>query len=107
MKKKALFLTLLLILFGLSACSQKDETQEDSNETPNVTEHEENEEPSVIENEDKENEAPSTNEEPPHEPEEEKQYENDSFKEVVITENNEKVIVKGKARVFEGVFQYA
>jgi hypothetical protein len=118
MKKTVLFLTLLLILFGLSACSQKDETQEDSNETPNVTENEENEEPGVTENEeneepsvtenaDKENEAPSINEEPPHEPEEEKQYENDSFKEVVITENNEEVIVKGKARVFEGVFQYA
>src|SRR4051794_17491790 len=99
MKKTVLFLTLLLILFGLSACSQKDETQEDSNEItnvteseeneePGVTENEENEEPSVTENTDKENEAPSINEEPPHEPEEEKQYENDSFKEVVITENN-------------------
>ncbi|MCQ6276586.1 hypothetical protein JMM81_16865 [Bacillus sp. V3B] len=116
MKKSTLFLTLLLILFGVSACAQKDETQVDSKETPNVTENEENKVPIVDENE--ENETPSTignegsentstTEEPPNELDAEKQYENDSFKSVIITESNEGIIVKGKARVFEGVFQYA
>ncbi len=36
-----------------------------------------------------------------------KQYENDAFKEVTVSKSNGKVMVKGKARVFEGVFQYA
>lgn len=105
MKKIALFLTLLLILFGVSACSQEDETQEGSNKTPKVTENEENKEPSAAENEN--SEPPSTNGESPDKLDEETQYENDSFKEVMISESNEQVIVKGKARVFEGVFQYA
>lgn len=34
-------------------------------------------------------------------------YENDVFKEVKIEEVDGNVVVKGKARVFEGVFQYA
>lgn len=105
MKKIALFLTLLLILFGVSACSQEDKTQEGSNKTPKVTENEENKEPSAAENEN--SEPPSTNGESPDKLDEETQYENDSFKEVMISESNEQVIVKGKARVFEGVFQYA
>src|SRR3954452_1541149 len=118
MKKAALLLTLLLILFGVSACSQEDETSESSNGTPNVTENgkikepsvaenEKNETPSTTEDEDEDSEAPSINEELPNELDEEKQYENDSFKEVRVTENGEEVIVKGKARVFEGVFQYS
>ncbi|MCA1060240.1 Gmad2 immunoglobulin-like domain-containing protein [Rossellomorea aquimaris] len=34
-------------------------------------------------------------------------YENDSFKEVVVTQSEDEIIVTGKAQVFEGVFQYA
>lgn len=116
MKKATLVLTLLLILFGVSACSQKDETSESSNGTPTVTENGEIKEPSAAEHEknetpstteDEESEAPGINEEHPHELDEEKQYENDSFKEVKVTENDKEIIVKGKARVFEGVFQYS
>lgn len=36
-----------------------------------------------------------------------KQYKNSAFKEVVVTVNEEDVVVTGKASVFEGVFQYA
>ncbi len=35
-----------------------------------------------------------------------KRYENKAFKDVVVTESDGQIIVTGKARVFEGVFQY-
>jgi hypothetical protein len=41
------------------------------------------------------------------EEEDQKQYENNAFKEVSVSKSNGNLIVKGKARVFEGVFQYA
>lgn len=37
----------------------------------------------------------------------EKVYENEAFKEVAVTQSDDEVTVTGKARVFEGVFQYA
>ncbi|MGG3469543.1 Gmad2 immunoglobulin-like domain-containing protein [Neobacillus pocheonensis] len=36
-----------------------------------------------------------------------KVYQNKVFKDVVVTESGDKIIVTGKAQVFEGVFQYA
>ncbi len=36
-----------------------------------------------------------------------KKYENNAFKEVTVSKSTESIKVKGKARVFEGVFQYA
>ena len=36
-----------------------------------------------------------------------KQYENEAFKDVIITETDQGIVVTGKASVFEGVFQYA
>jgi hypothetical protein len=36
-----------------------------------------------------------------------KQYQNEAFKEVTVLKSNGLIKVKGKARVFEGVFQYA
>ena len=41
------------------------------------------------------------------EEENKKQYENNAFKEVMVSKSNGNLMVKGKARVFEGVFQYA
>ena len=38
---------------------------------------------------------------------EEKVYQNEVFKNVVVTETTDSIIVTGKAQVFEGVFQYA
>ena len=46
-------------------------------------------------------------EEPANESPEPTTYENNSFKDVSLTENENGVNVTGKARVFEGVFQYA
>ena len=36
-----------------------------------------------------------------------KQYQNEVFNEVTVSKSNGEATVKGKARVFEGVFQYA
>ena len=38
---------------------------------------------------------------------EDKQYGNEAFDEVTVSKTGDQVVVKGKARVFEGVFQYA
>ena len=49
----------------------------------------------------------TTDQETPASPvQEEKVYQNKIFKEVVVTESGDKIIVTGKAQVFEGVFQY-
>ncbi|MFP7299942.1 Gmad2 immunoglobulin-like domain-containing protein [Neobacillus niacini] len=48
-----------------------------------------------------------TDDESDQEQEENKQYENEVFKEVTVSTSNGETTVKGKARVFEGVFQYA
>jgi hypothetical protein len=120
MKKMFLLLTILLVL-GVTACSPKEETQ-DKNESPNVTENEgenpkETENPNPFENEsttDNENSTSTGNETEDNESEaptiespEPTTYENNSFKDVAFNENGNGIIVTGKARVFEGVFQYA
>ncbi|WP_108669945.1 Gmad2 immunoglobulin-like domain-containing protein [Peribacillus acanthi] len=40
-------------------------------------------------------------------PTKEQRYENQAFKEIQVNQKEDNVIVTGKARVFEGVFQYA
>jgi hypothetical protein len=108
MKARTMLLLFMVLFLGLTACSQdsnppgnKEPISTDSGETdqgdkePNVTEDDETDS-DVTDGEDKQSE------------EENKQYGNDVFKEVsVSTLEDGSVIVKGKARVFEGVFQYA
>ena len=120
MKKMFLLLTILLVL-GVTACSPKEETQ-DKNESTNVTENEgenpkEAENPNLFENESTTDNEDSTStgnetednksEAPAIESPEPTTYENNSFKDVAFNENGNGIIVTGKARVFEGVFQYA
>ncbi len=67
---------------------------------------------SITENEDSNpsvngNTSDNENEEPATENPEPTTYENNSFKDVTLTENENGIQVTGKARVFEGVFQYA
>jgi hypothetical protein len=73
----------MVLLFGLTACSL------DINISTN------DKKPDVIDNGNNQEE------------EDNKQYENKVFKEVVVSKTTGDITVKGKARVFEGVFQYA
>ncbi|WP_045516337.1 Gmad2 immunoglobulin-like domain-containing protein [Neobacillus niacini] len=83
MKKKFLLGIFMVLFIGLTACSL------DINISTG------DKKPDVIDNENNQEE------------EENKQYENESFKEVKVSKSNGKITVEGKARVFEGVFQYA
>ncbi|WP_404451614.1 Gmad2 immunoglobulin-like domain-containing protein [Virgibacillus necropolis] len=56
---------------------------------------------------DNEEENKNKNQEEQQEKEEQKVYENESFKDVTVNESGNQFVVTGKARVFEGVFQYA
>jgi hypothetical protein len=89
-KRFAFWLAILTAAIGLAACSQP---QDVVNENPSVNEPKE--------------ENPTKPEEPISEEPEERVYQNKVFKEVVVTETADEIIVTGKAQVFEGVFQYA
>ncbi|MEH7012554.1 Gmad2 immunoglobulin-like domain-containing protein [Neobacillus niacini] len=83
MKRKFLLGIFMVLFFGLTACSLDINISTDDKK------------PDVIDNGNNQEE------------EENKQYENESFKEVKVSRSNGKITVEGKARVFEGVFQYA
>jgi hypothetical protein len=112
MKKTFLLLTILIVL-GVAACSQETEDPKTSdnesskeNESPKPSENggtTDNDNPKETENETDDIER----EEPTNESPQSTTYENNAFKDVKVTENENGVIVTGKARVFEGVFQYA
>ncbi|MFL6560416.1 MAG: Gmad2 immunoglobulin-like domain-containing protein, partial [Bacillus sp. (in: firmicutes)] len=90
MKKIAYLLAILVATMCLAACNQK---QEVVKEKPPVAK--------PIE------EHPSKPDEPVPVQPEEKVYQNEVFKDVVVKETADTIIVTGKAQVFEGVFQYA
>lgn len=106
---KAKLMLLLMVLFlSLTACSQDSKTQ--NSKEPNRTDSGETDqgekEPDVTEDEEKDSDV--TDEEDTQAEEENKQFGNDVFKEVsVSTLEDGSIVLKGKARVFEGVFQYA
>jgi hypothetical protein len=101
--KKASMLLAILVFFGLVSCSQNDGKDSTSKEDTKVSEEKSN-----SPNEDKTvNNGEQQNDQQQGEKDEVKQYQNDAFKEVKITEMDDHIIVTGKARVFEGVFQYA
>lgn len=83
MKRKFLLGIFILLFFGLTACSLEINISKDDKK------------PDVIDN--------GNNQEQ----EDNKQYQNEVFKEVTVSKLNGEVTIKGKARVFEGVFQYA
>src|SRR3954451_19980610 len=120
--KKILLLFSVLLLLGVTSCSQNEDIK-GTNELPNVTDNEginpkvaeeptPSENGSITENENSNppengNTSDNESEEPANESPEPTTYENNSFKDVSLTENGNGVNVTGKARVFEGVFQYA
>ncbi|MBO0962779.1 hypothetical protein J1P26_24100 [Neobacillus sp. MM2021_6] len=85
MKKVVNFIMIVAVTVSLVACSQQQEEVKKPNTSENTTSPDK---PSVKEPKDT-------------------MYHNEVFKDVVATESGEKIIVSGKAQVFEGVFQYA
>jgi hypothetical protein len=83
MKKKFLLGILMVLFFGLTACSLDSNISADD-KNPEVIDDGKNQEQEDI-----------------------KQYQNEVFKEVTVSKSNGEATIKGKARVFEGVFQYA
>ncbi|MEH6992804.1 Gmad2 immunoglobulin-like domain-containing protein [Neobacillus drentensis] len=83
MKKKFLLGILMVLFFGLTACSLDINIATDDKK------------PEVIDDGNVQEQVDT------------KQYQNEVFKEVTVSKSNGEAIVKGKARVFEGVFQYA
>ncbi|MEH7098132.1 Gmad2 immunoglobulin-like domain-containing protein [Neobacillus vireti] len=118
MKKLAHLLVAFIAIFGLTACNhQQDKTINQEKSTSHVQKGTTNpEQPATPEEEGtKGPEAPAAPEKDgtkePDQPTapvpETNVYENNVFKEVVVKETGDKIIVTGKAQVFEGVFQYA
>lgn len=87
--KILVFIITLLMIGGLVACTQQ---SKEGNEKPIVTETKEETPPTESKSE---TEVPG-----------DVVYENEAFKDVVVTQSGDEVTVTGKARVFEGVFQY-
>lgn len=82
-KRKYLLGIFMILFLGLTACSIDINISTDDQK------------PDVIDNGNSQ------------EPEDNKQYQNDVFKEVTVSKSNGGATISGKARVFEGVFQYA
>jgi hypothetical protein len=82
-KRKYLLGIFMILFLGLTACSIDINISTDDKK------------PEVIDNENNQ------------EPEDNKQYQNEVFKEVTVSKSNGGATISGKARVFEGVFQYA
>lgn len=90
MKKMAYLFAVLFVSMGLVACTPQQDVE---NEKPTVSEPD--------------GEKPSNPNGPVSEEPEIEVYHNEVFKDVVVTEKVDTIIVTGKAQVFEGVFQYA
>ncbi|TWD96396.1 immunoglobulin-like protein involved in spore germination [Neobacillus bataviensis] len=119
MKKIAYLLAGPIIIFGLVACNhQQDETTNQDSPTSHAHDGSVNQDqptppveggtiaqgqPStpVEEGTTDQDQAQPTSPAP-----EQKVYQNNVFKDVVVTESEDKIVVTGKAQVFEGVFQY-
>ena len=82
-KRKYLLGIFIILFFGLTACSIDINISTDDKK------------PDVIDNGNDQ------------EQEDNKQFQNKAFKEVTVSKLNGDAVISGKARVFEGVFQYA
>ncbi|MBT2738920.1 Gmad2 immunoglobulin-like domain-containing protein [Bacillus sp. ISL-7] len=90
MKKIAYLFAMIIAAISLAACNQQ---QDVVKEKPPATEPK--------------GENPSKPEESVTPEPEQKVYQNEVFKDVVVTETSDTLTLTGKAQVFEGVFQYA
>jgi hypothetical protein len=109
MKKIGYFFMILTVMVGLVACNQqKEEVKQKSNVTkPNNVNEMNKEESEKSQDQKTNNENPITQNESELNVQQDSVYQNEVFKDVVVSESENKIIVTGKAQVFEGVFQYA
>ncbi|ULT54687.1 sporulation protein [Neobacillus drentensis] len=118
MKKLAYLLAAFITIFCLAACNhQQDESTNQEKPTSHVQEGTTNpEKPATPVKEGTtdpetpaapEKEGAKDSDQPTTPAPETKVYQNNVFKEVIVTEKEDKIMVTGKAQVFEGVFQYA
>ncbi|MEH7413820.1 Gmad2 immunoglobulin-like domain-containing protein [Neobacillus drentensis] len=91
-----------LITIGLVACNHQPNETTKQNPPTKQTQDETTNPPPAPPSQDG-----STDQNPPPTPVQEEQvYQNKVFKDVVVTDSGDKLIITGKAQVFEGVFQY-
>ncbi|MEH7158781.1 Gmad2 immunoglobulin-like domain-containing protein [Neobacillus drentensis] len=121
MKKIGYLFMIVIAAIGLVACNNQQSVEEKPSVSkpkpsvtepkPSVTEPEPEIEPNVTEPKpsvsEPKGENPSTPNQPAPNNPEEKVYQNEIFKDVIVKATENEMIVKGKAQVFEGVFQYA
>ncbi|MED1468360.1 Gmad2 immunoglobulin-like domain-containing protein [Bacillus salipaludis] len=108
MKLSNLFMLCIIVILGVIAYSLGVRVHVDVKQKPSVTEHETSKPPKSVPSKPsgETTNPPEETQKPPKESEQ-KVYQNNSFKNVVLSKNAGKIIVSGQARVFEGVFQYA
>lgn len=103
MKISTLLMLCIILLLGLIAYSLGVRVHVDVKQKPTVVEHGTNKPPKGTKTSSNETDQGTKN---PPKVTEPKKYHNNSFRNVVVSEKAGKIIVKGQARVFEGVFQY-
>lgn len=99
MRNLTMVILIVVLFISLASCSQKDTSSKPIPSNPAQPTQQQNSSDNNQVIPKKENKKPIK--------QEKKVYENQAFKDIVISDQDQKVIVKGKARVFEGVFQYA
>ncbi len=108
MKKLFWMLTILMMIFGLAACTQQ---SKDIKEKSNVTGQKEVKDTNGSANENKKqkskDEGTPTQNSPVSNVPADMVYQNEIFKDVKVSLSGDEFIVTGKAQVFEGNFQYA
>ncbi|MFZ3577359.1 Gmad2 immunoglobulin-like domain-containing protein [Virgibacillus sp. DJP39] len=103
--KKYLFLLVIFAVITMLAACGSDENNGKEETTGNDTNKNQEEQKEVVEDSEQNPEEDQNKQE--ENSEEQKIYENDSFKDVEVNKSGDKVVVTGKARVFEGVFNYS
>ncbi|WP_342045336.1 Gmad2 immunoglobulin-like domain-containing protein [Bacillus sp. OTU530] len=109
MKKMYYFLAVLMAIVGLTACNQqKEEVREKTSVTEPKDDYKTDKESLDKNNEQESHDENTTNQnEPISNVPTDAVYQNEVFKDVVVSESENEIIITGKAQVFEGVFQYA
>ncbi|WP_171050768.1 Gmad2 immunoglobulin-like domain-containing protein [Bacillus sp. BHET2] len=106
MKKIVSILSILTVVVGMVACSQQPLEKTSVTEQKNDIHRNKEDIKTNNDQESKKENIRSQNESVSDVPVD-IVYQNEAFKDVVVTQSGDEISVTGKARVFEGVFQYA